>query len=142
MKQPVRFVFKKDIKEISYLSNQFELRKDRPFLCVQKSCFWILKKLQAFAKEEKIVGVETICFDVKDFMDNLFQQQESLLSCYGLEPKNVLMGTKEFAELARIKESRYYFSSILSTQINAQTIFNLKITVIPWMSGILVMPEI
>ena len=100
--------------------------------------FWLVKKLGGEDPNES-VRVTRIVVDPEDFMEKLFAQRESVLEHFGRETKQLLIGACDFEELMRTQQvpDMFCFSA---GYYKDKHMCGLKVTVIPWMRGILVMP--
>ena len=144
MKQKIQFVFKENVRETHEILNQFEFREDRPFSFIQKTCFWVLRRLKAFVKEEKIISTTRLEIDTEVFLDRLYDQQKHLLAYYNLSPSEILMGSADYAKLMKEQVQLFPFQFVVSEQTligRTWSVCGLTVKVIPWMSGVLIMPS-
>ena len=144
MKQKVQFVFKENVTQTHEFFEQFELRKDKPFVFAQKVCFWLLRKLGAFVKEEKTVSTRTLEINTEVFLVRLYAQQKHLLAFYDLTASEILMGSIDYAEMMKEQVQLFPFQFVVTTQTNVgrtTSVCGLTVKVIPWMSGVLIMPS-
>ena len=114
------------------LSDVYQFRSDRGFLALQKLCFWVLRKIGAFGWTDKTAS-KSYAFDPAELAYNLREQYKLAMHIYDREDCEILMGPKEFAELAH--------TGMIDQITVLPTMYELKITIIPWMAGLLVVPE-
>lgn len=143
MYQEISFV--NHVEKISFVdsSNTFSFRKDAKAHWLQKLCFAILRKLGAFHQME-MVTIERHTIDSSSFVERLFKQKEGIHKFFNKRPKVLLIGAKDYAELMQSKEFNQQFSfqaQYFYGNDRVVQIFGLEVKVIPWMSGVLVMPD-
>lgn len=139
MKDVIEFVFL-DRKQIPFEhTDSFVFREDRPCKWLQKLCLSVLKKLGAFEWGEKET-VEKYVLRPKDFMQRLFEQGAHIEQEFNREPSCVLIGGEDFQEMMACRDVQHYFSFDGSYN-QGRTVIGLKIHVVPWMKGILVLPK-
>ena len=139
MKQQVRFVAHTRSAERFDDTDAFEFRKDRPMHWLQKVCLFMLRKLGAYHIGETVV-IERHEIDDEAFMRRIFEQKMNLYRFFDMEPKELLIGAEDYAEM--MDET----ASSMSFQFHAEywkdrRVLGLSVRVIPWMRGILVMPK-
>ena len=117
----------------------FEFREDRRYLWVQRVCFYLLRKIGAHRRGEKVT-VERHRLDAKTFMERIFKQKDALQYEFSVSPKRLLIGAKDYADLMHEGMASQAFSFQAEYWKN-KTVYGLTVTVIPWMEGVLVMPE-
>ena len=138
MKQTVEFVALHDLRIKFDDTEAFELRRDRPAVWLQKACFFVLRKLGAFHIGERVT-IERHFIDAKTFMGRLFLQQEGIEQFFNIEPKRLLIGAEDYAELMHEAVATQTFS-FQAEYWRRREIFGMTVQVIPWMRGVLVMP--
>lgn len=117
----------------------FQYRSDRSYKWLQKLCFWILRKLKAFHQEDRATYI-TIEIDTEKFIKRLFQQRESIARCLSLDTTHLLIGHDDFVEL--MEETKYYSSFSFVTKYGyGQQLFGLKVIVVPWMQGFVLLTK-
>jgi hypothetical protein len=124
---------------------KYEFRVDGGAHWLQRLCFWVLGKLGAFADlhtirvERHIVGRHG-----DSFMWRLVNQKLSLLR-EGYSPAEILVGAEDYAQLmdeCSTSEQPFAFDTrYFSAEMGQKTIHGLRVRVIPWMRGILVLPR-
>jgi len=144
--QEVHFVALKERRLITELHNSFELRKDKKHVWLQKICFWLLGKLEAYRQEESIAFTRH-AIEPKKFLDALFNQRLELDAVYNLRAHTLLIGAQDYEELMCSKEIYQMLSFNASTEVRwgrygRGEIMGLKIVVIPWMKGTLLVPNL
>jgi hypothetical protein len=117
----------------------FQLRKDRPAVWLQRACFYALRKLRAFYVEQ-MVSIERHTIDADTFMERLFKQGDSISDFFGMHPEVLLIGSEDYSDLMMEPGSRYAFSFDAKYGRHG-VIYGLRVKVIPWMRGVLVMPN-
>lgn len=117
----------------------FQLRKDRPHVWLQKACFFILGKLRAHYVGES-VAIERHVVNGATFMERLLKQRAELEGLFNRRPARLLIGAEDYAQMMREVVSSMPFS-FSAEYGHRREILGLTVEVIPWMRGILVMPE-
>ncbi len=129
--------------------SKFTFQPQKGNVWLQKILFWILKKLELNADQIEYVPdkIERILFDSDKFMQTLVQQRKELIDFYHYyEAERVLIGQNTFNELM---ESDYEFRQMFTFNVqykyggsyNGYNVYGMKMTIIPWMEGILVLPK-
>lgn len=137
--QTIEFLTMRDIRIPFDNTEAFQLRKDRPALWLQKACLFVLRKLKAYYRDEKIT-IERHTIDAPTFMDRLFSQRKDLQRMFNMLPDHILIGAEDYASLMREEATTKAFS-FNAEYWNNRTVLGMKVEVIPWMRGILVMPS-
>lgn len=106
---------------------------------LQRACLWILDRLSAYAFEE-VFKTEMIRFKPQDVLHSITKQRCELLSLYRQEGARVLIGPDDFTELQADPRVRSMLSFEASYS-NGVQVMGMQITVVPWMSGVLVVPK-
>lgn len=118
-------------------TDAFQFRKDLKHHWLQKAAIWILKKLRCYYFDYKS-EFTTVAVDPDNFMEKLFQQHEALLDL-DRRPKTLLIGGEDFRKLMSSPEICRYMS-FEGRYKYLRWIETLEVHVIPWMSGMIVMP--
>ena len=136
----VNYVEQKLHREAYVMKDQFEFRKDRKYHWLQRRLIWALQKLGCYAVGET-ESYTTHQIDTVDIVANLCKQRSGLLELYDMEGERVLIGNDAYMELTGNVALRQ-MTSLLGEYRSAQrTVMGMRITVIPWMNGILVLPK-
>lgn len=139
--QVIEFVeTQRDILE-TYLPDSFQLRRDRGWVWVQKIAIWILRKLGCYAVQKELKLTRHVV-NTDSLIEALYKQQGEMFKCYHYRGERLLIGPEEFRELTG-EDLKYPTSMRLSYnwQEGAEaTVCGLKVTIVPWMKGLLVVP--
>lgn len=122
------------------VENRYEYNPRKKFKLLQKLCFWIVHQIGCFSYD-KTVSFTRHIVEPDRVVKYIHEQKVHLLDLYHYEGERILMGAKEYEKIVGDKEvmrivtfnGQYGFG---------QSILGLKITIIPWMSGILVLPKL
>ncbi|MFH1625364.1 MAG: hypothetical protein ABID54_09455 [Pseudomonadota bacterium] len=136
----VEFIETEEIRTPCEYHDSFQVRHDRPYVCLQRICCWVLKKVGAFNMGENIT-VRRHIIDTDSFIERIFRQNEGLHRRLGQGGEVLLIGSRDYAEIMGSDE----FKSMVSfpvQYVNRNQIMGLTVHIIPWMSGMLVMPHI
>lgn len=120
-------------------TESYQLRRDRPLPWLQMAALWLLKKLGAYRIGE-LVTVERHTIDAPTFMDRVFAQRAELQKSFNVCPSRLLIGSEDYAEMMQETAANQAFSFSAKYGYNRE-IMGLKVEVIPWMRGMLVMPS-
>jgi hypothetical protein len=87
------------------------------------------------------INITRHTIDTDDFIERLLRQESNLIAHFNIRPTRVLMGTKDFSAMMNCIEIRRGLGFTFNTSYNyGREILGLRVEVIPWMRGILVMP--
>lgn len=142
MNNLVEFVEMERITDWVVREDVFCVTPARGWMPVQRLCFWILRKLQCHWSE-KVSTVRRHVINPSSFTENLHRQNKGLLEHAHQQGRHILIGSGDFAALMDSQEigSRFSFSAPYSYAENGRvSIFGMRVTIIPWMKGMLVMP--
>jgi hypothetical protein len=117
----------------------FSFRKDRPAQWLQKLCLYTLRKLGAFDIGEKEV-VKHYTLKPRLFMERLYKQREYLFSQFDREPSCLLIGAGDFEEMMGMRDIHQYLS-FTGEYNRGHEIIGLKVHIVPWMKGFIVLPK-
>ena len=110
---------------------------------LQKLCFWILTKLGAFYVEDiKQSKITRHVINPNKFMEKLYQQHRSLFQHFDCNADMVLIGAEDYAQLMEEAITLRHMFSFTWDYYRDRRIMGMKIHVIPWMRGILVVPKL
>ena len=118
----------------------YEFRKDRPLKYLQKVCCFILHKIGAYHIKKEMLVTRRVITD--EFMEQIFRQVEGIESYFGRKPTRILIGAFDYKNLMN---EDHFAKNIFTfnTQYNhGLEIIGLRVDVIPWMKGILVLPDL
>lgn len=113
------------------------VHKSGSLVWLQKMCAWILIKLTKGTDPCGSIKVEVVDVDLTNLVNVIYKQMQTLGGRYNTDARHILIGAEEFAELCHSPVA----AQMMTIKVR-DTYFNgLKITIVPWMKGILVMPE-
>ena len=135
----IEFVTFSEIRSPYENIDRFEFRKDRPYKWLQKVCFYVLRKLCAYSISESVT-IERHVLNGEKFIDRILKQRQELISKFNMEPDRLLIGAEDYADLMdeTMSNHQFYFNA---TYGRYDRYLNLKVEVIPWMRGCIVMPK-
>lgn len=99
---------------------------------------WLIRKLGGTHPCDTIKYVR-IPIDGKTFVEKLFKQHEDFIKNLRPEPTRILIGAEDFQKLMGSPEFNQPFSFMAEFGYS-RTLYGLKVDVIPWMRGMLIMP--
>ncbi len=110
---------------------------------IQRFCFWYLKRIGAFYNEpmEKEVVYKTFQVDTGKFADRVINQMHVLDEYWRMKPKHLLIGVEDYSEIMKQSVDQPFNFNIEYCIGSRKSLFGLTVHVIPWMKGILVMPN-
>lgn len=122
--------------------NEYSFKARGRFAFMQRWAFRFLRWTGALHHPISInVNYERVRIDPKKVMEYLLASTEVLADRYHLEGKTVLVGQDEYFGLINMPVSELFtpitFGATLNDRIGP---FGLTVKVVPWMSGLLVMP--
>lgn len=135
--QTVEFVQYRERVQMVLMPDAFE-PQDFRWKWVKRVVAWLFRKLGKNAREPSVT-YERIVIHPDDLIERLYAQMNALLDL-DREPRRVLIGAETLAELMscpRLQDIR----GIACEYSCNRTICSLTVTVIPWMKGLLVMPD-
>lgn len=100
---------------------------------------WKLVKLLGGVDPNETVKITRIPIRANTFMEKLYKQKSYLFEMFYREPKELLIGASDYEEMMGDKNIMQMFSFDAEYGLNHR-INGLKVTVIPWMKGIVIMP--
>lgn len=153
-KQYIQFATYDMVYNRSYRYDQYQLRPERKHVWIQKACIWVLKKLECYAIREDIT-LKHITIDLDKVFDLVIKQQYELCGKYLLEAERILIGYDEYAKFTEeslVKQpisfdtNPFYLSEyeLIDDEyvLVPRRINGLKVTLVPWMKGVLVLPKL
>lgn len=127
---------------------QYDPKGRWPWL--QRACFWVLKKLGAFASfsEEHIQRVD---IDLDKLVEAVMRNRADVEMLYRKRAKYLVVGADKFYELS-VSVQPHYMTFTVPHQFNARVGYNnrpmpqmfagLQVIVVPWIDGMFVLPEL
>ena len=150
--QEVRYVATELSHRQRFIPEHFQLRNDRPHVWLQKAAIWVLRKLGCYAYlDEQIITKKII--DTHDISKKIVESMKGAVEYAHYEGRHLLVGYEEFQELAQMEYDRpfsikvpYYFTTSKTPADYGPPeyetrVYQMKVTVIPWMKGVLVLPK-
>lgn len=134
--QHIRFVERLPVPKITENRSYYQVRKDKPLVWLQEVCCWVLRKLGAYS-EDHTTAYTHHTVDISDLVEGIYTQVGMLGSNHNLSAHRILMGSEDFAELCHAPQASYQ----LTVYASSPKFGGLTVTVIPWMKGVLVLPE-
>lgn len=110
-----------------------QVNKNGSMVWMQSLCCWVLNKLNT---SNDIVFTEHVV-DVSNLVDVIYNQIREVGKNYHVDTRRILMGAEDFSELCSTTMVRH----LITITAHSRAFGGLEITVIPWMKGILVLPE-
>lgn len=141
MNQRVEFVTYNESVSSVPRYDRFEYNPANGWVLLQCIIFWVLRKIKCHAWD-KIVNVEHHVLKTDSLMEGVYAQRKELLSNYHYAGFCLLMGHRQFQELANdprslgritISTTGGYYHEGLPQQ--------MRIFIVPWMDGYLVVPR-
>ncbi len=134
----VSFIELEPINKYTLCLDTFQLRSDRSLVWLQKICFLILKKIKAYTINQE-TSFKRHCIKPGKFMETLFRQKESIRATFNLRPKDLFIGSEDYQELMGGEEINNIINFHSEYNIGRE-IMGLRVTIVPWMRGIIVVP--
>lgn len=125
------------------LKEAFEFRKDLKHHWLQKLCIKVLKKLGAYCLKENISYVRHV-IDVDNMAKRVWVSRRAVIEHLARDPGTLLIGSADYAELMGSPEMRSMMAFSGSFAVdgrNGPTLCGMKVVVVPWMSGMLPVPD-
>lgn len=141
-RQIISYTKRKAVPRLVEMKDTFGVRNDRPHVWLQKICCWVLKRLGATHTymTEDFVYYKV---DVTDLFDSFKQQYGDVINETGKNPSKVLIGVEDFHRLTNAPQMNHMLTFNLTERINRYhhvDMMNIPVIVLPWMSGILILP--
>jgi hypothetical protein len=122
----------------------FTFTPEKGWSLLQRLCFWVLGKIGC-QKVETAQEFERVVLDLNKISEKIMCQHEEILNFYNYHRADrLLIGADDFREL----QATPLFDQIVSFSIpngprcTAFKLMGMKVTVVPWMRGVLVLPEL
>ena len=99
---------------------------------LQRIAIWILRKLHCY---ETKIAYQRVEFCTSEFMNFLLKQRKEVLEHFhGAKEFRVLVGADDMERTLQLP----YIRNIINFEVR---VAGMNVTVVPWMKGILVLPE-
>lgn len=129
-------------RSCAWASDKYEYLPDRGWKWLQRLAIGVLRWLGCYSQIET-TDYKTHMVRPNDFIQAICEQRRELMSLYRLEGERLLIGSEEYFDLMKQQDQRMYDSFSFTAQYSyAKQIMGMKVTVVPWMKGILVMPKL
>lgn len=138
------FAIKKEMKSID-LYDTFKFNPKKKYKWLQKLCLNTLYKLGCYTSIID-TNITTIQITPKKFIEELLRQQHQIMKLCNYRPEKVYMGQHDFYTISgEIYNDTYPMTININYDKGVKTkddyvIYGLRVTIIPWMEGILVVP--
>jgi hypothetical protein len=140
MRNTVEFVEYKSVSMWVPRPDRFEYAPKRGWAWLQRIAIAFLRWRGCTSHDETTTYTRRV-IDPSDVLNKICAQHESLLRHFNREGERVLIGAETFAELMGGERMRSMFT-FAATYRDGPQIMGMPITVVPWMTGVLVMPRI
>lgn len=137
--QHVEFIETKTTHHLRVHEDRFQLTPKRGWLRLQRLCFWVLAKLECHSVDE-VIEYTRHRIDTDDLVRKIHMQRIGLLEHYNREGRRLLIGAEDFSKLMGSPEIRNLMSFDAKYH-SGREIMGMKVTVVPWMKGMLVLPK-
>ena len=139
--QKVCFIEQSSVHAQVKVDDAYRFNEWAGWVPVQRLCFWLLRKIGAFAYVDT-VKTSTHVLDTDKFMENVDRQRRGLLDMYDLYGERLLIGVEEYQDFMS-NNAEYIREFSFGTTYNKGQfqICGMEVTVIPWMKGVLVLPK-
>jgi hypothetical protein len=139
MKQEVVFIEQKEHKTLVIREDRFQYLPQNGWAWLQRLCFWFLRKRKCNPFDEVFHYTRHVINTDKAIQ--AIQNEYQCLDMAHHEGRHILIGSEDFARLMNSPEI-YSMTSFSAEYGYDRQIFGMKVTVVPWMRGILVMPKL
>lgn len=140
--QEVQFVALRE-KHVPHVRHDaFTLRKDRGHVWLQKLAIYILKKLGCELVEDRI-EVKRISVDGRTFGERIAKQRSELMRHFNERAHTLLIGAEDYEQLMCTPEiyQSLTFRADNAFRFGRGEVMGLQVKVVPWMRGMVVMPN-
>ena len=140
----VNMVFYTPKNTMSVIPDRWQFKPSGKWAWLQKKAWKFLFKTKALENSyEETTEYRKVNFRKSDFGARLVQKYKHQLDQIGARPRRVYMGPNEFDSLLADKNRDYVQTQPSSFSFDIPlgydyTVLGLKITVIPWMTGVLI----
>jgi hypothetical protein len=142
MDRTFEYVETQTIGTLTEFRDGFEFRSDKKYHWIQNVCFWILRKIGAY-RRENVFTYKRYTINPDSFMERLFKQHNYLQREFNIKPSELFIGAEDHAIMMgsdEIKQMLSFNATYNYRDGYGSHVMGLKIHVIPWMRGIIVMP--
>jgi hypothetical protein len=119
--------------------NAFEYKPAAGWAWLQRLCFRFLRWRKCFALDDKVEYRRHV-IDTPDLIERIHRQNSSLIEHYHRQGERLLIGAETLAELMHQPRIHQYVD-MTAEYGYGQSIFGMRITVVPHMVGMLVLPR-
>jgi hypothetical protein len=137
----IAFIDRNEIRESVISKNKYWYNELMGHKIVQKICFWVLGKIGCNALDETI-SIERTKINTDEFMLKLLEEGSDVLYNYHHRGEYLLLGPDDFNRLMDVNYKSGQMFHFNSQYHYGREMFGMKIVVIPWMSGIMVVPKL
>ncbi len=125
----------RQVEKMRLVPNAYAFNPKRRHHWLQRWCIAILQWLECH-QYEAVCSIEKVTIDKVALLERILIQRTSIIEAMYREPSTLIIGSKDFAELANMPELRYP----LCFQMGQRNLFGLTVRVVPWMTGFVVLP--
>ena len=141
----IEFVDHHMVTTMVEIMGAYKLQPTGRLAWLQRLCWKVLHRMGALAQAyEPKMQVTRHVIQADKFMDRLLQQRKSMVVNWNREPKRLLIGSDDYAELMCAPEvigrGFNFLTEMWRSDGGRPRIVGLEVEVIPWMRGMLVMP--
>ena len=138
-KQILEFVETKQTSTPVINPNSFQYCPTHGWAWLQRLCISFLRWRQCNTFGEKITITRHI-IDSDNIIEQICKQKPALMQQYHQKAERLLIGADDFSELMKQPMLNQVFSFDAEYRYDGN-IFGMKITVVPWMTGMVVLPK-
>jgi len=124
----------------SFIPDTYSFNRARGWVWLQRLALWVLNKLKCYAINS-VITCTRHTVELPKLIEAIHRQNSELLSMYDLRGERLLIGAKEFSDLMNSDIYNLVSFTLPYRTSYSPTIMGMKVTVIPWMSGLLVLPK-
>lgn len=148
--EALKTVYEKTTLEVK---DHYQFRPDRKYHWLQKLCLWALRKLGCYALTTNTNIVKHVV-NTDTLMQGIFAQLGELAAIYNYKGQVLLVGYEEFSQLQGFPINHplsiycdYMWQEYagmkedFSGPVYKRTAMGLRVIVIPWMKGFLIVPK-
>ena len=142
MKNPIKFIKHKTKITPIVCPTSFEFRPEKGHKILQKICFWVLNKINAYHVDYR-QDIETMIINPDSFMENVFTQLLNIKQEFNLKPTQMFIGGEDYQKIMGEKGINQYITFDAEYGFATKTsrrIIGLEVHIVPWMEGIILLP--